>query len=99
MPRKKETPKKQHVFKHEAYIEGSGSVVDEKIADTLKKNYMPYAMSVIISRDRRFQAFSQKAAVYDVQEGTAQSRQRAFQVCKCCGRDHEAQSPRRSGDI
>ncbi len=50
MPRKKETPNKQPVFKHEAYIEGSGSVVDEKITDTLKKNYMPYAMSVIISR-------------------------------------------------
>ena len=50
MPRKKETPKKKPAFKHEAYIEGSGSVINEKIADTLKKNYMPYAMSVIISR-------------------------------------------------
>ncbi|MCM1271798.1 MAG: hypothetical protein NC247_14445, partial [Ruminococcus flavefaciens] len=50
MPRKKETPKKKNTFKHEAYIEGSGSIVNEKIADTLKKNYMPYAMSVIISR-------------------------------------------------
>jgi DNA gyrase subunit A len=50
MARKKETPKKKPAFKHEAYIEGSGSVVSEKIADTLKKNYMPYAMSVIISR-------------------------------------------------
>lgn len=50
MPRKKEVPKKKNVFKHEAYIEGSGSVVNEQIADTLKKNYMPYAMSVIISR-------------------------------------------------
>ena len=50
MPRKKENSKKTAVFKHEAYIEGSGSVVDEKITDTLKKNYMPYAMSVIISR-------------------------------------------------
>ena len=50
MPRKRETPKKEPVFKHEAYIEGSGSVVDEKITDTLKKNYMTYAMSVIISR-------------------------------------------------
>jgi len=49
MARRKQTPKKT-VFKHEAYIEGSGSVVDEKITDTLKKNYMPYAMSVIISR-------------------------------------------------
>ena len=33
MPRKKSTPSKQPAFKHEAYIEGSGSVVDEKIAD------------------------------------------------------------------
>ncbi|MDE6540175.1 MAG: topoisomerase IV [Ruminococcus sp.] len=49
MARKKQTDKKP-IFKHEAYIEGSGSVVDEKITDTLKKNYMPYAMSVIISR-------------------------------------------------
>ncbi len=50
MPRKKETQKKPSAFKHEAYIEGSGSIVDETITDTLKKNYMPYAMSVIISR-------------------------------------------------
>lgn len=50
MPRKKSSQPKQAVYKHDAYIEGSGSVVDEKIADTLKKNYMPYAMSVIISR-------------------------------------------------
>lgn len=50
MPRKKETSKKPAAFKHEAYIEGSGSIVDETITDTLKKNYMPYAMSVIISR-------------------------------------------------
>lgn len=49
MARKKQTDKKP-VFRHEAYIEGSGSIVDEKITDTLKKNYMPYAMSVIISR-------------------------------------------------
>lgn len=49
MARKKQTDKKT-VFRHEAYIEGSGSIVDEKITDTLKKNYMPYAMSVIISR-------------------------------------------------
>ncbi|MBQ8962022.1 MAG: topoisomerase IV [Ruminococcus sp.] len=50
MARKKETQKKKPVFQHEAYIEGSGSVVNEKIADTLIKNYMPYAMSVIVSR-------------------------------------------------
>lgn len=50
MPRKKTTAPKKSAYKHDAYIEGSGSVVDEKISDTLKKNYMPYAMSVIISR-------------------------------------------------
>jgi len=33
-----------------AYIEGAGIVVQEKITETLEKNYMPYAMSVIISR-------------------------------------------------
>ncbi|MGN1114835.1 MAG: DNA gyrase subunit A [Oscillospiraceae bacterium] len=33
-----------------AYIEGAGQVVDEKITATLEKNYMPYAMSVIVSR-------------------------------------------------
>lgn len=48
MARKKTV--KKPAFKHEAYIEGSGSIIDEKITDTLKKNYMPYAMSVIISR-------------------------------------------------
>ena len=50
MARKKETPKKKTAPKHDAYIEGSGIVVNEKITDVLKNNYMPYAMSVIVSR-------------------------------------------------
>lgn len=50
MARKKESTPKKAAYKHEAYIEGSGSIVNENIGDTLKKNYMPYAMSVIISR-------------------------------------------------
>ena len=33
-----------------AHIEGGGILVDQKITETLEKNYMPYAMSVIISR-------------------------------------------------
>lgn len=32
------------------HIEGAGNVKDEKIVDTLITNYMPYAMSVILSR-------------------------------------------------
>ncbi len=50
MARKKETPKKKEAPKHDAYIEGSGIVVNERITDVLKNNYMPYAMSVIVSR-------------------------------------------------
>ena len=33
-----------------AYIEKAGIVEEERITDTLEKNYLPYAMSVIISR-------------------------------------------------
>ncbi len=33
-----------------AYIAGAGTVVERQITDTLETNYMPYAMSVILSR-------------------------------------------------
>ncbi|MDD7428298.1 MAG: DNA topoisomerase (ATP-hydrolyzing) subunit A [Oscillospiraceae bacterium] len=33
-----------------AYIAGSGIVAEQRITETLEKNYMPYAMSVIVSR-------------------------------------------------
>ncbi|MGN1304489.1 MAG: DNA gyrase subunit A, partial [Oscillospiraceae bacterium] len=46
----KNTPKKAAVGMPNAYIAGSGIVAEETITDTLEKNYMPYAMSVIISR-------------------------------------------------
>ena len=36
--------------KHTAYIEGAGIVVEKPVTDTIEENYMPYAMSVIISR-------------------------------------------------
>ena len=49
-PRKKEQPKKKNAAADNAYIAGAGAVVDQKIVDTLESNYMPYAMSVIISR-------------------------------------------------
>lgn len=52
MPRKdknREQKPKQPTIPN-AYIAGSGIVVDEHITDTLEKNYMPYAMSIIVSR-------------------------------------------------
>ena len=49
--RGKDTPEKKKLKPiPNAYIAGSGIVAEEKITDTLEKNYMPYAMSVIISR-------------------------------------------------
>ena len=54
MPRKKKStedkPVKLTQRQRDAYIGGAGTVVDEPITVTLEKNYMPYAMSVIVSR-------------------------------------------------
>ena len=46
---KKKTPKKSS-GSVSAYIEGSGKTVETDIISTLEENYMPYAMSVIVSR-------------------------------------------------
>ncbi|MBQ3567005.1 MAG: topoisomerase IV, partial [Oscillospiraceae bacterium] len=52
MAKKSDKDKKKTIKKNEpdAYIENAGIVIDEKITDTLIKNYMPYAISVIVSR-------------------------------------------------
>lgn len=50
---KKPSKKEQTIDKSklpDAYIAGAGTVVEEAITDTLERNYMPYAMSVIVSR-------------------------------------------------
>lgn len=46
----KDNKKKKSEPEVNAYIEGAGKVVEERITMTLEKNYMPYAMSVIVSR-------------------------------------------------
>jgi len=52
LPRKSKKDTEKSVKKNvpDAYIAGSGIVAEEHITDTLEKNYMPYAMSVIVSR-------------------------------------------------
>ncbi|MGN1403317.1 MAG: DNA gyrase subunit A [Ruminococcus sp.] len=50
MARKKQPEKPKKPAIPNAYIAGAGIVEEEKITETLEKNYMPYAMSVIISR-------------------------------------------------
>ncbi|HIR51839.1 MAG TPA: topoisomerase IV [Candidatus Onthovicinus excrementipullorum] len=51
MARKKQDPRpaKQETNPN-AHILGAGTVVEQKITETLEVNYMPYAMSVILSR-------------------------------------------------
>ncbi len=49
-PRKKKTEETPQVKLPDAFISGAGTVVDQQITETLRTNYMPYAMSVIISR-------------------------------------------------
>lgn len=50
-PRKrKETEKVAKKPKSNAYIAGAGTVVEKPVTETLKSNFMPYAMSVIVSR-------------------------------------------------
>lgn len=52
MAKRKKEEKKNHAnpLADNVHIKGAGLVQDEVITDTLKNNYMPYAMSVILSR-------------------------------------------------
>lgn len=52
MPRKKQTEVNHNddEMNINAHISGAGEVVQQNIIDTLEVNYMPYAMSVIMSR-------------------------------------------------
>ena len=51
MAKKRKTDnKKLNNLSENVHIENAGTVVSEVITDTLKTNYMPYAMSVILSR-------------------------------------------------
>ena len=50
MARKKKVSNTPAAANIDAYIAGAGKIEQEEIVDTLDKNYMPYAMSVIVSR-------------------------------------------------
>ncbi len=49
MARKRNTPESKSSAT-KGYIKGAGEIVEQKIDDTIEVNYMPYAMSVIMSR-------------------------------------------------
>ncbi len=48
--KKNETDRNSEELSINAHILGAGEVVEQHITDTLEVNYMPYAMSVIMSR-------------------------------------------------
>ena len=50
MPPKRKNARRTEIKKAHGVIEGAGEVVEQRIVDTLESNYMPYAMSVIMSR-------------------------------------------------
>ena len=70
----------------------SGSVTPQPITDTIEKNFMPYAMSVIvsraISRDRGLKPAHRKL-LYTMWDGA--SDREPHQERKRGGADHEAQ--------
>ena len=49
-PKKKKEPQIDRRAVKGGHIEGAGQVVEQPITATLRENYMPYAMSVIVSR-------------------------------------------------
>ena len=49
-PRKEKKTQRPHPKVGEAYIENAGEILRQPITATLTENYMPYAMSVIVSR-------------------------------------------------
>lgn len=52
MAKKKKTdvPQLEAVLDEKTHILGAGEIVNQEITDTLKYNFMPYAMSIILSR-------------------------------------------------
>lgn len=48
--KQKDSISKKTKSSSKAHIEGGGTVIDQKITDALRENYMPYAMSAIVSR-------------------------------------------------
>jgi DNA gyrase subunit A len=48
--KKSDNKTKAKKINENAVIIGSGEIVEQQITDTLRENYMPYAMSVIVSR-------------------------------------------------
>lgn len=92
---KKTKPTAQEMVQN-AYILGAGLVENQLITETLESNYMPYAMSVIMSRAiPEIDGFkpSHRKPLYTMYKMGPLDR-RTDQVCQYCGGHHEAQPSR-----
>ncbi len=78
-----------------ALIENAGVMVEQPITETLEKNYMPYAMSVILSRAipeiDGFKPSHRKLLYTMYKMGLLTGG--PDQVRQCGGSDHAAQPP------
>ncbi len=50
MPKREKTGGERKPSKIKGYIAGAGEIVEQDVGETMRKNFMPYAMSVILSR-------------------------------------------------
>ena len=101
-PRKRKEPASRASSpKLHGIIEGAGEVVEQPIVDTLEQNYMPYAMSVIMSRAiPEIDGFkpSHRKLLYTMYKMGAVGIG-PDQIREHRGADDEAQPARRYGDL
>ena len=84
-PKKKKIPAPKRTANIAAEIENAGVVMEQPITQTLETNFMPYAMSVIISR-----------AIPEI-DGAAHGS--TDEVGQYRGSDHAVESAWRRGDL
>ena len=88
-PRKQKKEPKRPAGNLSAVIENAGVMVEQPIASTLEKNYMPYAM--------RFKAFPPEIALYHVYH---EAFNRATdKISQCGGPDNEIEPSWRPGNL
>ena len=101
MARKKQTDRSTHRPMRRLTSSTRGEVIEQQITDTLEKNYMPYAMSVIVSRAiPEIDGFkpSHRKLLYTMYKMGLLDRL-AHQIRQRGRDDDEAQPPRRDGDL
>ena len=88
------TPRRTSPSKTHGVINGAGEVVEQPIVSTIRENYMPYAMSVILSRAiPEIDGFkpSHRKLLYMMYK----MERRKNKIGKHCRCNNEAQSSRR----